>query len=199
MGSLFDTLNQQLQGQGVEQIAQQLGIDQADAAKAIPAALGSLMGGLAGNAARSGGGEAIAGALARDHDGSILDNLSGALGGLTGGAGAGILGHVFGTKEPAVEAALGQSTGLDAGTMGQLLKMLAPIVMGALGRTQREKGLDTGGLTDLLGSERRTVERKEPQGMDILGQILDSDGDGQITDDLTRIGGGLLGKFLGGK
>lgn len=197
MASLFDTLNQQLQGNGVEEIARQLGIDPADAAKAVPAALGSLMGGLASNATREGGADALAGALARDHDGSVLDNLTGALSDPS--AGAGILGHVFGTKEPAVEAGLSQSTGLDAGTMGQMLKMLAPILMGALGKTQRDKGLDTGGLTDLLGGERARVQRESPQGMDILGKILDSDGDGQITDDLSRIGGGLLGKILGGK
>ena len=200
MDSLFDTLNQQLQGQGVEQIAQQLGIDSATAAKAVPAALGSLMGGLANNAASSGGAEALAGALSRDHDGSILDNLTGALGGAGGlDAGAGILKHVFGPKEPAVEAGLGQSTGLDASTMSQLLKMLAPIVMGALGKTQRDRGLDMGGLTDLLGGEKKRVQQEAPAGMDMLGKILDSDGDGQIADDLTRIGGGLLGKFLGGK
>lgn len=199
MDSLFDTLNQQLQGQGVDQIARQLGIDPSTAAKAVPAALGSLMGGLANNAASSGGVEALSGALSRDHDGSILDNLTGALGDSTGLAGAGILKHVFGTKEPAVEAGLSQSTGLDPGTMSQLLKMLAPIVMGALGKTQRDRGLDTGGLTDLLGGEKRTVQREAPAGMDMLSKILDSDGDGQIADDLTRIGGGLLGKFLGGK
>jgi hypothetical protein len=35
--------------------------------------------------------------------------------------------------------------------------------------------------------------------MGLVGQLLDSDGDGQVADDLAKIGVGLLGKFLGGK
>jgi len=69
-------------------------------------------------------------------------------------------------------------------------------VMGALGRAQRERSLDSGGLQDMLGGERQRAEASVPGGLGPLASILDSDGDGQIGDDLARVGGGLLRRFF---
>jgi len=33
----------------------------------------------------------------------------------------------------------------------------------------------------------------------MLGSLLDSDGDGSVTDDLAKLGGSLLGGLFGGK
>ena len=52
--------------------------------------------------------------LAKDHDGTILDNLGGFLSNSDNGPGAGILKHVFGDKRSMVEAGLSQMSGLDA-------------------------------------------------------------------------------------
>lgn len=196
MSSIFETLNQQLGGDAVSQISRALGTDQGATARAVPAALASLMGGLSANASRSGGAEALAGALARDHDGSILDNLPSALAGGQGGTGEGILKHVFGTRRVAVEQGLSQKTGLDAGSTAQLLAMLAPLVLGALGKTQRNSNLNPRDLSDLLGGERRTIERQAPDGLGVLGSLLDRDGDGSVADDVAKMGAGLLGRFL---
>lgn len=197
MSSLFDTLTQQLGGDAVQQISRQVGADPATTQKALPAALGSLMGALAGNSARGEGAQALTNALARDHDGSILDNLSGYLSNPQAGPGEGILRHALGRKQAAVEVGLSQNTGLDAGSARQLLTVLAPIVMGALGRTQRQKGLDAGAVASLLQGERQEIARKAPEGLGLVGQLLDRDGDGQIMDDVAKIGGGLLKDFLG--
>ena len=132
--SILEMLSGQLGGSALETIGRQIGADRSQVEKAMPAALGSLMTGLARNAQSSDGAGALAAALSRDHDGSILDNLSGALAAPDQRAGAGILGHVFGGKQEAVQSALGTSAGLDAGSMGKLLTMLAPLVMGALGK-----------------------------------------------------------------
>jgi hypothetical protein len=79
--------------------------------------------------------------------------------------------------------------------VSQLLMLLAPVVLGALGRRQRQQGLDPGGLAGVLGEERRQAEASAPAGLGgLLGRVLDADGDGQIMDDV----GGLLGGFLGG-
>ena len=113
-----------------------------------------------------------------------------AVGGL--GAGAAILGHVFGQRQQRVEGNLGRATGLNPQTMASLLAMLAPIVMAYLGRQQRQKQLDPGGLAEVLGQQRQRIEQV-PQARTGLGALLDRDGDGSVIDDLTDLAGGLFG------
>ncbi len=199
-GSILDVVTQALGSGGARQISQQLGIDEGTANSAIGGAIPVLMGALARNASSGDGAGSLASALDRDHDGSILDDLGGFLGG--GGAesaGAGILKHVLGGKQGQVEQGVGAASGLDPAKAGALLKMLAPIVMGALGKTQRSQGLDSGGLGAILGQEQRRMERKEPGLGGMLGSLLDRDGDGSAMDDLAKIGGSVLGGLFGGR
>jgi len=158
-----------------------------------------LLSALSRNAQRPGGAEALSAALERDHDGSVLDNLQGFLGNYQESNGAGILGHVLGEKRPAVESALGQSTGLDSGQIGRVLEMAAPIVMGLLGRQQRRQGLDAQGLAGLLMNENQHIQRRAPEAQGLLSQLLDQDGDGSVADDLGKMGMGLLGNLLKGR
>ena len=196
MTPLIDLVNEQLDDNAVSQLSQQLGVDPNTTRQAVPAALTALLGGLSHNAAQPAGAQQLLGALEKDHDGSVLDNLGGLLGG--GGAqlgqqGAGILGHIFGNRQPAVATQVGRASGLDAATAGRLMMMLAPLVLGALGRAQRQRGLDSGGLSDVLSGERRRVEQTNPQHGGLLNVLLDRDGDGNIMDDLAGMAGGLLG------
>lgn len=199
MSSIFDLLTQQVGGAAVEQLTGQMGVDRSKAQTAVPAVMATLMGALAKNAGSTGGAEALSSALSRDHDGSILDNLSGFLGNASSGPGEAILKHVLGGNRANVESRLGQTTGLDASSVTSLLTMLAPVVLGALGKAQRSKGLDASGLASLLGNERDHMERSAPGGMGLLGKILDTDGDGQIADDVAKLGSGIFKKFLGGR
>jgi hypothetical protein len=194
--SILDMLSGQLGGGALDMIGSQIGADSSQVERAVPAALGSLMTGLARNAQSTEGVGALAAALSKDHDGSVLDNLSGVLSAPDQGSGAGILGHVFGARQGAVESALGSSTGLDASSIGKLLTMLAPLVMGALGKQQRQGGLNPSDLGGLLQQERRTASRQVPD-LGVLGSLLDSDGDGDIKDDVAKIGGSLLKSFFG--
>ena len=93
MASVLDGLMQQLDGDTMRQLSQQLGTDESTTTSAVGAALPVLMGALAKNASSTDGAAALAGALDRDHDGSMLGDIAGMLG---GGAGAGILKHVLG-------------------------------------------------------------------------------------------------------
>ncbi len=195
--SIFDMLQGQLGGQALDMIGSQLGADRSRVEKAVPAALGSLMTGLARNAQSADGATALASALSRDHDGSVLDNLSSVLSAPERTSGAGILGHVFGAKQGAVESALGQSTGLDSAAIGKLLTMLAPLVMGALAKKQSQSGLRPSDLGGLLQQERQTARQKAPD-LGMLGSLLDADGDGDIKDDVAKLGGSLLKNLLGG-
>ncbi|MEM1204701.1 MAG: DUF937 domain-containing protein [Acidobacteriota bacterium] len=196
--SILEMLGQQLDAGALQQMSQKLGTDPSTTSNAVSAALPMLMGALAKNSAEPQGAAALAGALDRDHDGSVLDDLAGFLGGGNAESiGGGILRHMLGGRPTAAADAVGQASGLDAGKASQLLAMLAPLVMGALGKQKRGGSLDPGGLAGMLAQERGRVE-SQPGGS-ILTQILDRDGDGQVGDDIASLGAGLLGGLLGGK
>lgn len=190
--NIQELLNQQLGGGAIQQISQQIGADEEATSNAVSAALPMLLGGLARNAQSPEGASSLLGALDRDHDGSVLDDVVGFLGQGGGGAGEGILGHVFGSNRQNVEAGISQASGLDLSQVARLLPLLAPLVMGVLGRTQRQEGLDAGSLAGILGQESRQAEASSPL-MGILSQVLDSNRDGSVMDDVAGMLGGLLG------
>jgi hypothetical protein len=194
MPSLFDTLTQTLGSNELSQLGQQIGADQATTSSAVATALPMLLGALARNSSQPTGAAALAGALARDHDGSILDDVAGYLGSTNAGTdGAGILGHLLGGQRPAVEAAVGQSAGLNNDSTARLLELLAPIVMGQLARHADAKGLDATGLAGLLGQEHQTLEQSNPT-LSGLMCLLDTNKDGSVIDDLANVAGRFFGK-----
>jgi hypothetical protein len=197
--SLTDELFSQLQGAPLQQVSQQLGIGQTQAAGAISAALPLLMGALGKNAAQPQGAEALFGALQRDHAGLDLGSVLGAV--LGGGSaptqndGGAILGHIFGGSQPRAEASLGQATGLGGDKAGMLMKILAPIVLSFLAQRFLGQGnASPSGLSQVLGQERQAVQQQGGLGGGLLGAVLDQDGDGQLGfGDILKVGGGLLG------
>ena len=199
--SLTDQLFSQLQGAPLQQVSQQLGIDQSQASNAIGAALPLLMGALGRNAAQPQGAEALFGALQRDHSGGGMD-IGGLLGAVLGGGGAspqtngaGILGHIFGGNTERAELGLGQATGLGGAQSSQLLKILAPIVLSFLAQRMMQGGqASPAALSQTLGQEHMQVRQLGGMGGDLLGAVLDQDGDGQLgLGDLLKVGSGLFG------
>lgn len=192
--SLLEMIQRRLSPDAVQQIGQRIGADPAQTSQAINAALPLLMAAMARNAADPARAQGLARAVEEDHDGGLLDDLSGFLGAPQGRAadGNGILKHVLGNRRGAVEQQLGQGTGLGAGQMAQLLPLLAPLVMAALGKAKRQGGLDAGGLAGVLGGEEAQIRQRAPGLMGTLSGLLDRDGDGSAMDD---IGGMLSGAF----
>jgi hypothetical protein len=189
MGLLDDALNNDT----IKQISQQLGADEGSTSDAIQAALPMLLGGLANVSANQSGAASLLGALDRDHDGSILDDLGRFLGDYLSGRGAGILGHIFGEQEGAVERGVSQASGLDLSKVGPLLMMLAPIVMGALGRARREGGMEEGDLPRELGNAAQ--QTGGDQGLlGALSSMFDMNRDGSAVDDIA----GMLSRAVGG-
>ncbi len=195
MSAILEMLSNQIGADGVRKIGQSIGADEASTGKAVGAALPLLLGALARNSQSPEGAQALHGAVSRDHDGGILDNVTQFLGSGDGGAGNGILGHVLGNRRQAVEQGVGKASGLDASAVSRLLPMLAPLVMGAVGRSQRQANADPGALAGLLDTERSQVESQMPA-LGGLARLLDSDGDGQVGDDLANLGKRILGGFL---
>ncbi|MDH3224493.1 MAG: DUF937 domain-containing protein, partial [Gemmatimonadota bacterium] len=194
MPGLLDQLAGQLSGDALESLSSTIGADQKQTQSAMAAALPLLLGALAKNAAKPKGAEALDKALARDHDGSIFDNLSGALRSPNLEDGQGILKHVLGGRRDQVESSLSKASGLGGDQVTKMLATLAPLVLGSLGRAKRSSGMGVEDLSNMLNEERNAMESKEPALGGLLRGLLDRDGDGSILDDLA---GGALGRLFG--
>ncbi len=193
--ALLDMLQQRLGSDAVNQISSRIGADPGTTGNAIDAALPLLISALARNTGDSNRAQSLANAVSNDHDGSVLDDVPAYVSGASEKPGAGILRHVLGGKQQAVQNGLSQVTGLDAGKAGTLLTMLAPLVMGALGRAKKDNGLDARGLSTMLSGEQEQLKQSAPGVMGALGRFLDQDNDGSVMDDVS----GMLGKAFGGR
>jgi hypothetical protein len=192
MAGLTDVMTTLTQSDALKQLSQKLGIDPATVGKGVSAALPVLMAALAQNASTPTGARALHQAVTSDHDGSLLDDLKGALQNPDTATGGKILGHVLGDRQPAAEQAIARGTGLSTQAASQVLATLAPIVMGAVGRLQQEHGLDAQGLSNRLQQEVETAKQKAPGLMNIATQLLDRNQDGSILDDV----GNMVGKLF---
>jgi hypothetical protein len=165
--------------------------------------------------------ESLNNALDKDHDGSILDDVSQA--DVRQDEGGSILNHVFGGDKQNVENKLSQNTGISIDKIGPILSMLAPIIMGYIGREKQQNNVGAGDLGDLLGgilggAQNQAQQQQSNPLNDILGSVLGKSSQSQssgnpLNDILGSVlgggdqkkqqgGGGLgdiLGSFLGGK
>jgi len=192
--SLLDTLKSHLDGDTITKLAAKVGIDPEQAKSAIKSALPTLVGALAKNT-KSGEGAAKLDKALGKHEGGLLAKLQAAAPDLLT-EGQKILGHVLGSKKDAAagEVAKAAGGGLSVAKVQDLLAGLAPMVMGALGQKKKEEGLDAQGLAQSLQAEG---EQAKSEAGGVLS-FLDSDGDGDVLDDLADKGKSLLGSLFGG-
>ncbi|HLV02060.1 MAG TPA: DUF937 domain-containing protein [Acidobacteriota bacterium] len=191
---ILELIQQSLGSREMDQLSHQLGTGRQQTEQAVSAALPLLLGALGRNSADPQGAAALSTAVERDHDGSILDNLSTFLGHGGTDTGDGILKHVFGNRRSGVEESLQRASGLRGESISKLLALLAPVVMGALGKAQRSQGIGAGDLSGTLQQEAQSSAAASPFGS--LLALLDSDRDGDVTDDVGRIGSQLLGRLF---
>lgn len=190
---------------GLDQISRQVGMNQEQTSSAMGAIVPMLLGAMANNSTSSEGASGLLGALDKDHDGSILDDIGGFLGGSMGSNrsanGGGILGHILGGNQSNVESGLASKLGVNAGSIGQLMKIAAPMIMAYLGRAKRapeagNAGFNSGGIGDILGQlaggSRQSSGIDIGDIMDMVGGMSGASSRGQST------GGGLLGGLLKG-
>jgi hypothetical protein len=203
MSSLLDVLAGGLDQRALERLGSQIGAPPQQTERAVAAALPLLVGALQRNAASPQGADALAGALERDHDGSVVDDVPGFFSRPPTASDERSVDHIFGPRRAPVENAVSRASGLGSAQVMQLLAQLAPLLLAALSRARASSGSGAGtgasnanrsgagGLGDVLGGALGRMQSSNPGLGGLLGSLLDSNGDGSIVDD-------LLGKALGG-
>ncbi len=206
---LMQMLQGQLNGNLLSNLSQQIGADEQQTATAANGIFAALVGGLANNASTENGLSALTSALDRDHDGSVLDDVIGMIGGMAQGQisgsnnGTGILGHILGGKQNQVAQQVSQSSGLDMSQIMKLMPILAPIVMAVIGKMRNSNSSEQssrGGLGDLASILMGSAQSAQSGGFgDLIGTVLGGVLGGQQapTHVAPQRGGGLLGTIFG--
>jgi len=166
-------------GQGaVGEIARQMGIDEADAQRAIRQLLPALSRGIQRNAAEPGGLDALLEALANGNHERYVEQpqVLGQPDAVSDGNA--ILGHIFGSKDVSrnVAGRAAQETGLSSDLLRRMLPILATVAMGMLSK-------QTQGMRP-VGAQRQSTGSPA---FDILNQVLDTNQDGSVVDDLLNM------------
>lgn len=201
MDNLFNVIQKQLTPEVISALSKQIRADEQTTQAAAQGAVSAIVGALSKNTKNESQASSLLGALDRDHDGSILNDVLGLVVGRSQPTntrttnGLGILDHLLGNKTNNIVAALSQGTGLDFLKSGTLLKMLAPIVMGSLGKARSQNEVNQNNIYDFLNS---SVKQAAPQReeLSVFEKLLDSDGDGSVMDDVAGMGMKMLGGFL---
>lgn len=193
MDPLLQNIAGQLDSNTIAQMSSTLGVEDESTQAAIGLALPVLLGALSRNTSTDEGAESLTNALARDHDGTILKDVSG---NITRqdvmDDGSAIIGHVLGQQEKGIESSIGRSTGIDPKNVAMLMSMLAPVVLGVMGQQKQEKNMNASAVSSMLQQNRETAKSNAPE----LSSLLDMDGDGDISDDMVTLGANLLQSFM---
>jgi hypothetical protein len=173
---LTDLLAGSQNNPAINQLARQFGLSDAQIREVIGQVAPVLGQGLARNTRASGGLDALIGALQRGSHQRYVDQPEVFSHADTVRDGNGILGHILGSKDVsrALAGKAGASTGISPEIIKQLLPLIASLVMGSLSR------------------QTSAAPQGNPMS-DMLGSLLDRDGDGSALDDLI----GMAGRFLG--
>lgn len=179
------------QAGGIQAVAQQLGISEAQAASGAAALLPAILGGFKNQAQANPAGPAgLGGLLNQLGGGGLLDNVVGPEPTKVD-SGNNILGQIFGSKE--VSRTVAQDAAAKSGLSPELLKRMLPLLaMLVTGYLAKQGGGAAGGglggaLGGVLGGMLGGGGAKSG-----AGSMLDLDGDGNALNDLLRMAGKAL-------
>ena len=185
---------------GLQSIAQELGINETQAASGAAALAPALLGGFKKQAqAHPAGLEGLGGLLGQLGGGGLLDEVLGSHP-TNVSRGNDVLGQIFGSKDVsrAVAHTAASQTGLEASLLKKMLPMLAMAVAGYMskshGAAAAQPAPSGGGLGGLLGNLLGGGGGAAPgaaSGGATSGfaSLLDMDGDGNPLDDILRLAG----------
>lgn len=198
------------QAGGLQSVARDLGLSEAQASAGAEALLPAILGGMKRQAqSQPAGLEGLGGLLGQLGGGALLDQVLGAQP-TDPTQGNQVLGQIFGSKDVSRTVAdnAASQSGLDSGVLRKMLPLLAMLVTGFMarqaggaGQTQETGGMGgaMGGLGGLVGSlggmfgGAGATGSRGQGGLGGLGAMLDMNGDGNALDDILRMAGKARG------
>ncbi len=187
---------------GLQSMARELGVSEAQAAKGAEALMPAILGGFKKQVqAQPSGLDGLGGMLEQLGGGGLLDSVLSPQP-TNVASGNNVLGQIFGSKDVSRTVAQNAATqtGLDAGLLKKMLPLLAMVAAGYMAK-QRAAGTSAptapasgglgGGLGGMLGGLLGGAggAAKAAGGTSGLAGMLDMNGDGNVLDDIMRMAG----------
>jgi hypothetical protein len=187
---------------GLQSMAQELGVSEADAARGADALLPAILGGFKKQAQTQPSGlDGLGGLLGQLGGGGLLDNVLSPQP-TDVNRGNDVLGRIFGSKDVSRTVAHDASSrsGLDPSLLKKMLPILAMLVAGYMAKqhgSRNDAPASSGGglgglLGGLLGGGSSNAGSGAPAGGGVLGGLagmLDMNGDGNPLDDILGMAG----------
>lgn len=170
----------------VSQLARNFGVDESAVQNVVSQLVPAVSKGIKNNASSSDGLGGLINALSQGNHQQYIENPNALTESSAIDEGNAILGHVFGNKDVSrnVASHAAESTGVDNGIVKQLLPLVATAVMGALSKETTNSsalgGVGNLDVSSLLGGDSSPA-------VDLISSFLDSDNDGDVTDDLLNL------------
>lgn len=203
--NLLDLVQQVIQPEVVNTLNNQLPEAQKDqTSTATKMVMSTLFNALAKNAQSEQGLQGLLGALNRDHGQQqssggglqdILQLVSGAAPQSKATDGVGILSHLFGGNIFKIVELISQGSGLNRNNSMNMLVKLAPVALGLLGNAKQQNNLQGGDIRSLLNNTVQQERQQRPESS-IIEKLLDRNGDGDVKDEVMRMGMKALGNLL---
>lgn len=194
-------------GKAAGNVGSQFGLNAKQSQGAIAALLPAISSALKQNTKSPQGLQSLLGALQGGQHQQFIDSSDMYAKPEATSQGNAILGHLFGSKDVsrAVAGHAAKQSGIGADILKKMLPLVASMAMGSMAKqtqqpsmAQQLAGLALGGgrqqqsglgglLGGLLGGNKRQARQQQQaqsQGMGILGNLLDADGDGNMMDDI---------------
>jgi len=193
--SILRLLQQAQGGQGLGQLAAELGLDEAQAG-GLTDMLAPAIGSAANRQAQSGGLGGLLGALRGEAQADNFDDAATAASPQGQQQGRDFLASILGGSDQAdgLASEAATRTGVDIGTVRQFLPALAAMAQGGLQRQLPDTSIDAieageaagggGGLMGLVGGLMGGNQASAGGATGMLSQLLDADGDGSVMDDV---------------
>jgi len=191
MNDLNDLLNLLNKKETLSQLGNSVQAKPDQVQRLAQSAIPTLLEALNRNASTPSGAQSLNKAL-QQHQNKDLGDLMGFFNGVDTGDGSKIIGHVLGKKTDSIENKLAQSTGLDVAQVAGLLSQFGPLLLSFLGNQKKQSDSSTDSLSSGLGALLGGNNSNDLLGM--ASKFLDADGDGDVSDDLSKMLGGFLKK-----
>lgn len=165
MSNLLDSLKSYITPELISKASGMLGESDSGVAKAVSAALPTLLSGLVH---KSGDSSAMSGVMDlvtqnASHSDGVMSNLTGLLSGnsAASGIGSSLISMLFGNKVSGVTDMLANVAGVKGSSVTALLGMAAPMLLSHLGKS----GTSLSGLTSMLSSQKDSILAAAPAGL----------------------------------
>jgi hypothetical protein len=179
----------------IKKLGSEVGVDPSKVQELAKLGLPAILSSITQNANTTQGAESLFKAL-EQHQEDPVDDLENYIDQADSKDGEKILQHVFTNNNENVQQKLANKTGLDMSQVTGILSKLAPLILGVLGQQKKEQNLNASSVSEFTQGITSALNQSGTGGlMGIVTQLLDSDKDGNIVDDI----GNMLGGFFKGK